>query len=74
MSLPSALHAEWAEPYETNPMPRIHAALSFNPDAGLIQAGLPLFQGEEVDALEWSFDTLFLSSSLGHPFSDSKCL
>lgn len=40
-------------------MPRIHAALSFNPDAGLIQAGLPLFQGEEVDALEWSFDTLF---------------
>jgi uncharacterized protein len=40
-------------------MREIHAALSINSDPRLIQAALPLFEGEEVDALEWSFDTLY---------------
>jgi uncharacterized protein (UPF0276 family) len=40
-------------------MTEIHASLSFNLDASLIQAALPLFAAEEVDGLEWSFDTLY---------------
>lgn len=40
-------------------MSEIHASLSFNLDASLIQAALPLFEAEEVDGLEWSFDTLY---------------
>lgn len=39
-------------------MAEIHAGISFNLDSGLVQSALPLFQSEEVDAIEWSFDTL----------------
>ncbi len=45
-------------------MSEIHASLSFNLDVGLIQAALPLFAAEEVEALEWSFDTLFQQPEL----------
>jgi uncharacterized protein len=45
-------------------MPEIHASLSFNLDVGLIQAALPLFEAEEVEGLEWSFDTLYKHSEL----------
>ena len=45
-------------------MSTIHASLSFNLDVGLIQAALPLFADEEVEAIEWSFDTLFQQPEL----------
>jgi uncharacterized protein len=51
-------------------MSEIHASLSFNLDIGLIQAALPLFEGEEVEGLEWSFDTLFQHAELPEWFQE----
>jgi uncharacterized protein (UPF0276 family) len=36
----------------------IHAAVSYMPELGFNRALLPLLQSGEVDALEWSFDTV----------------
>jgi uncharacterized protein len=51
-------------------MREIHAALSINTDPLLIQAALPLFEGEEVDALEWSFDTAYKQPVIPEWFED----
>lgn len=40
-------------------MPDIRASLACNLDANLLLACLPLFESERVQAIEWSFDTLF---------------
>lgn len=37
----------------------IQTAVACNLDNQLLQASLPLFAAEEVDAIEWSFDTLY---------------
>ncbi len=38
---------------------KIHSAVSCNLDNQLLQATLPLFAAEKVEAIEWSFDTLY---------------
>lgn len=40
-------------------MERIRSAIACNLDAGILSASLPLLQEERVEAIEWSFDTLF---------------
>lgn len=40
-------------------MSKILATVACNLDAHILQACLPLFQEERVDAIEWSFDALF---------------
>jgi len=38
---------------------KIHSSIACNLDADMLQASLPLFRSEKVQAIEWSFDTLF---------------
>nr|WP_294860779.1 DUF692 family multinuclear iron-containing protein [uncultured Fluviicola sp.] len=38
---------------------KIHSGVSCNLDNQLLQATLPLFASEKVEAIEWSFDTLY---------------
>lgn len=38
---------------------KIYSAISCNLDNSLLQASLPLFTTEKVEAIEWSFDTLY---------------
>lgn len=38
---------------------KIHASIACNLDTNILLAALPLFQAEKVQAIEWSFDTLF---------------
>ncbi len=40
-------------------MREIYAAIACNLDHNVLQAALPLFAAEKVEAIEWSFDTLF---------------
>ena len=40
-------------------MPEIFSSISCNLDKNILSAALPLFTAEKVDAIEWSFDTLF---------------
>ena len=40
-------------------MSKILASLACNLDANILLAALPLFESERVEAIEWSFDTLF---------------
>ena len=40
-------------------MPKILATLACNLENELLQTSLPLFEAEKVEAIEWSFDTLF---------------
>lgn len=40
-------------------MPPIHSAIACNLDTDILSAALPLFTDEKVEAIEWSFDTLF---------------
>lgn len=40
-------------------MAKILASLACNLDIHILQASLPLFDAEKVEAIEWSFDTLF---------------
>ncbi|MCB0386630.1 MAG: hypothetical protein KDD43_14655, partial [Bdellovibrionales bacterium] len=37
----------------------IYSSLALNLDVPLLQAALPLLEAEKVEAIEWSFDTLF---------------
>lgn len=41
------------------PVPKIRSAVSCNLDHQLLQATLPLFSAEKIEAIEWSFDTLY---------------
>ncbi len=40
-------------------MPKLQAAISCNLDSNILLASLPLFEAEKIEAIEWSFDTLF---------------
>src|SRR6478735_5401536 len=40
-------------------MSKINASISCNLDANILLASLPLFEAEKIEAIEWSFDTLF---------------
>ena len=40
-------------------MSSIRSAIACNLDAGILSASLPLLEEERVEAIEWSFDTLF---------------
>jgi uncharacterized protein len=40
-------------------MPEIFSSISCNLDENILSAALPLFQAEKVEAIEWSFDTLY---------------
>jgi uncharacterized protein len=42
-----------------NQASKIYSSVSCNLDAQLLQASLPLFVAEKVEAIEWSFDTLY---------------
>ncbi|HMQ64298.1 MAG TPA: DUF692 family protein [Flavilitoribacter sp.] len=42
----------------------IHPAISCNLDADILEAALPLLEASEVEALEWSFDTLYKSGGM----------
>lgn len=45
-------------------MQTINASISCNLDPNILLASLPLFEAEKVDAIEWSFDTLFKISDI----------
>jgi uncharacterized protein (UPF0276 family) len=45
-------------------MPRILASISCNADTNILRASLPLLESEKVQAIEWSFDTLFKQDSI----------
>lgn len=45
-------------------MAKILASLACNLDIHILQASLPLFDAEKVEAIEWSFDTLFHYSEI----------
>ncbi len=49
-------------------MTKIRSAISCNLDANILQASLPLLQTEKVQAIEWSFDTLFNHRNIPHWF------
>ncbi len=40
-------------------MSKIYSSIACNMDANLLLASLPLFESGKVEAIEWSFDTLF---------------
>ena len=40
-------------------MARILSSIACNLDANILLAALPLFESEKIEAIEWSFDTLF---------------
>lgn len=59
----------------------VMAGLSCNLDTNLIQAAIPLFQENKVEAIEWSFDTLYgyevipdWFTELLHEFSNERRL
>ena len=51
-------------------MPEIHAALACNLDANLLLASAPLFETGKVEALEWSFDTLYRHRNIPSWFNE----
>ena len=40
-------------------MSKIQTAISCNLDPNILLASLPLFEAEKIEAIEWSFDTLY---------------
>lgn len=62
-------------------MRKIFSAISCNLDENILSAALPLFENEKVDALEWSFDTLYKKENIPewfvellHAFGNKKRL
>jgi uncharacterized protein len=62
-------------------MPAILSSVSFNLDKNIVSAALPLFELEKVEAIEWSFDTIFKFNNIPdwftellHSFSNQKRL
>ena len=51
-------------------MSKILASIACNLEASVLQASLPLFEAEKVEAIEWSFDTLFQYETIPEWFSD----
>ncbi|MES2799919.1 MAG: DUF692 family multinuclear iron-containing protein [Bacteroidota bacterium] len=46
------------------PHQKIYSSIACNLNQQLLQASLPLFSSEKVEAIEWSFDTLFKVKSI----------
>lgn len=46
------------------------SAVSCNPDNQLLEAALPLFAAEKIEAIEWSFDTLYKSHHIPEWFTE----
>jgi uncharacterized protein len=51
-------------------MPRLLPSIACNLDADLLAAALPLFESEKVQAVEWSFDTLFRHEDIPTWYAD----
>jgi uncharacterized protein len=51
-------------------MSEIYASVACNLDTHILQACLPLFEQEKVEAIEWSFDTLFRFDEIPAWFTD----
>ena len=49
-------------------MPDIRASIACNLDLNILQTALPLFSAETVEAIEWSFDTLFKVKNIPDSF------
>jgi uncharacterized protein (UPF0276 family) len=45
-------------------MREIFSSISCNLDENILSAALPLFDDEKIDAIEWSFDTLFKTKNI----------
>jgi len=45
-------------------MAKINATIACNLDSNLLLSALPLFAQEKVEAIEWSFDTLYGFSNI----------
>lgn len=51
-------------------MPAIHPTLACNLNSHLLQASLPLLEAEAVEAIEWSFDTLYQQKQVPDWFNE----
>lgn len=51
-------------------MSDIYSSIACNLDASILQASLPLFEQGKVEAIEWSFDTLFRFDEIPGWFTD----
>ena len=51
-------------------MAEIYSSVACNLDTHILQASLPLFEQEKVEAIEWSFDTLFKFDEIPAWFTD----
>ena len=51
-------------------MTKILSTVSFNFDTNIVNTCLPLFRDESIDAIEWSFDTLYQIDALPSWFSE----
>lgn len=58
-----------AQPTET-PKPGVLSAVACNLDADILTAAFPLLQQGRVEALEWSFDTLFWTGQVPEWFTE----
>ncbi|MEO7766981.1 MAG: DUF692 family multinuclear iron-containing protein [Ferruginibacter sp.] len=51
-------------------MGKILSSISCNLDENILSAALPLFKAEKIEAIEWSFDTLFKLSNIPDWFTE----
>ncbi len=51
-------------------MSTILSSISCNLDTNILLASLPLFEAEKVEAIEWSFDTLYKTPDIPLWFTD----
>jgi uncharacterized protein len=51
-------------------MAKIFSSISCNLDENILSAAIPLFEEEKVEAIEWSFDTLFKFSTIPEWFTE----
>jgi uncharacterized protein len=51
-------------------MAKIYSSIACNLDAGILSAALPLFEEEKVQAIEWSFDTLYKQEAIPEWFTN----
>jgi uncharacterized protein (UPF0276 family) len=51
-------------------MSRIHSSIACNLDANILLAALPLFEAGKVQAIEWSFDTIFDPAGMPEWFTE----
>ena len=49
---------------------KVYSSIACNLDTNILLASLPLFEKEKVEAIEWSFDTLFKMEEIPSWFSD----